>query len=415
MNAFNKQKFEAELEYYIRQLSDAAQQLSQKHEWNQAYEDFAIFEISVCAEIFAFVHEQLVTLNVTDITKYETDVAVIAEYLKKSESIRKPGSPIHMDSASFETFCEATAGIFCETINRHKNDCEIDFSELKRELIAANCNSGGADEDPELLTVLFFCEYIIETVILAYRLYVNQRKRYTTEQFLGRPNEMYSLIIEAQKRIRRNHKFLFCTSVGILCWFEMDDKQFNLDATVNGKKLMCGQFLEDESIKVHYWLGGDFWLGSSGKALEFSTSNKPLTPDVILTADTTEETAIDALGEHLYHEFVFNFEELLKKYEPPNEHELENNDNNALPQAFLELLQDYADLRVDISQIHGDTYLWRLAEKGLADLDSLCDAIDYIMFTNHAVMSPKMFEQYNLNEIVEFIAQRSFFGSAIRE
>ena len=72
-------------------------------------------------------------------------------------------------------------------------------------------------------------------------------------------------------------------------------------------------------------------------------------------------------------------------------------------------------MKVDISQIHGGTYLGQLAEKGLADLDSLCDAIDYIMFTNHAVMTPKMFEQYSLNEIVEFIARRSVFGSAIKE
>jgi len=87
----------------------------------------------------------------------------------------------------------------------------------------------------------------------------------------------------------------------------------------------------------------------------------------------------------------------------------------SLPLAFVELLQDFAGLKVDIAQIHGGTYLGQLAAKGLADLDSLCRAIDYIMFTNHAVMSPDMFEKYNLSEIIEFIERRSVLGSAIKE
>ena len=423
MNAFNKQRFNAELDYYTRQLNEVMERLSRKYEWNLAYEEFAVFEISLCAEMFAFVHEQLVALNITDITQYEADATVIAEHLKKSESIKRPDDHAHMDNASFKAFCEVSVEIFCETAKRHKSEKDIYFSELKKELVDKNCLRDGADEDPELYTVLFFLEFIIETVILAYKLYLARRERYTSEQFLSRPNEIYPLIIEARNKIRQNHQFTFCTSIGILCWFEMVDKEFNLDATINCKKLLHGQFLEDESVKVHYWLGPDFWLGRVDKSLKLPDSDSPLTPDIILTSDTTEEAAIDALGEHLYREFVFNFEELLRKYEPPKEPEAKKKCNEdyddlfpPVSQEFLDIVHRYCDeTTIEWRLINGNTYLKRLEEMGKLDLRGFCGALNYIFFTGREVFTPDIFGEYTVDEVVNHIRAKSVLGGALKD
>ena len=87
-----------------------------------------------------------------------------------------------------------------------------------------------------------------------------------------------------------------------------------------------------------------------------------------------------------------------------------------VPQKFLELLFEYCDENNPAASIVcGGTYLKRLSELDVLDLDGFCDKLNYIFFTGIAVLYPDLFGTYNVNEIVEFIKEKSVLGSILKE
>lgn len=209
---------------------------------------------------------------------------------------------------------------------------------------------------------------------------------------MNKINEMYGLIIETRKKICLNYKFEFCNSDGVRCWFEMDERQFNFDAT-NGfyKNHLYGKFI-DETIVVNHWF----------------------TDAVILTQNTTEEVVTNVLGESVYHEFVSNFKDLLANYEEPKDRLEMAANTNSLSKKFLDMMIKYCDKEGSVgSVVSGDTYLKRFDEIGMLDLDGFCKEMNYVFFVGRTVLTPDLFGKYNVDEIIAFIKEKSILGNVL--
>lgn len=85
-----------------------------------------------------------------------------------------------------------------------------------------------------------------------------------------------------------------------------------------------------------------------------------------------------------------------------------------IPQKFLDILLKYGDKEGSLeSSVFGGAYLKRFAELGILDLRGLCNELNYIFFANKAVLTPDIFGEYNVNEIVDLIKEKSILGSML--
>ena len=85
-----------------------------------------------------------------------------------------------------------------------------------------------------------------------------------------------------------------------------------------------------------------------------------------------------------------------------------------VPQEFMKILLEYCDKENPaISVINSKTYLKRLYELGMLDLDGLCDKLNYVFFNGNEVLELNLFGKYNIDEIVEFIKEKSALGSVL--
>jgi len=85
-----------------------------------------------------------------------------------------------------------------------------------------------------------------------------------------------------------------------------------------------------------------------------------------------------------------------------------------IPPQFLEILHKYCDKEGNAASIIcGGSYLKRLAEMGILDLDGFCNELNYVFFVGQAMISPDLFGQYNVNDIVEIIKEKSVLGSVL--
>jgi hypothetical protein len=86
-----------------------------------------------------------------------------------------------------------------------------------------------------------------------------------------------------------------------------------------------------------------------------------------------------------------------------------------VPQSFMEILLKYCtDDGSAASIICGGSYLKRLAEMGMLNLDGFCNELNYLFFTGHTVITTDVFGQYNVNEIVDIIREKSVMGSVLK-
>ena len=86
-----------------------------------------------------------------------------------------------------------------------------------------------------------------------------------------------------------------------------------------------------------------------------------------------------------------------------------------IPGKFLEMLLSCCGKDGDAASIIcGATYLKRLLEMGMTiDLDRFCHMLNYCFFSGHDVINIDMFGMHNVNEIVEFIKEKSVLGSVL--
>jgi len=86
-----------------------------------------------------------------------------------------------------------------------------------------------------------------------------------------------------------------------------------------------------------------------------------------------------------------------------------------VPKAFLDEMYEYCDKdNPAISTVCGGTYLKRLSELGVLDLEGLCDKLNYLFFNRREVLYPDLFGEYDVSEIVALIKEKSMFGSMLK-
>ena len=85
-----------------------------------------------------------------------------------------------------------------------------------------------------------------------------------------------------------------------------------------------------------------------------------------------------------------------------------------IPPRFLNILHKYCDDEGQAASIiNGGSYLKRLDELGILNLEAFCGELNYVFFPRQKTITPDMFGQYNVSEIVEIIKEKSSLGSVL--